>query len=192
MLTGGHFNVCFHFLLYRAFPCTKTDAAYGSVNGTAFADFSHSILCPCGADITEILIRESIVINGIRVTYKTAEGETVVAPMRGKASGRTGIMHLQKGERITGVTGVTCVQSLFERPNRYVTQLVFFSENEDGQRAVHGPYGRSSGLHDSCQLFAVNGMITSTFGRVLTVEGYSGLGAIGFYFEDSGPAKQST
>lgn len=126
------------------------------------------------------------------MTYKTAEGGTVVPPIHGRASGRTGTVRLEKGERLTGVTGVACSQALITQPNRYVTQLVFFSEKADGQRAVYGPYGRSSPLQDTCQMFAVNGRITSTFGRVLTMGGYTGVGAIGFYFEDTGLGRQST
>ena len=147
---------------------------------------------PCGVDITEIQIRHSIVIDSIHVKYKTVEEETIVAPIHGGGGGRMGIVHLADGERITGASGVVCVDSFLSLIDPYVSQLIFFSEKEDGEKKVHGPYGAVSRDQRYCKLFAVNGKINSIFGRVLNIRGYLGLGAIGFYFEDTGRASQST
>ena len=106
-------------------------------------------------------------------------------------------MHLGRGEWISGVAGIVCNKNILDNSYQYVAQLVFFSQKEGGRRAVYGPYGEASEELRMCRLFAVNGKITSSFGRVLSVEeptdlGYTGLGAIGFYFKDTGRVRQST
>jgi hypothetical protein len=171
--------------------CSQTDVAFGSRSGAAFTDFNGSTSCPCGEDIREIRISHSIIIDAIQVTYRTVDGEIVSEPKRGGGGGREDVVRLAKGEWLTGVTGVECTDIAVSYLNRYVMQMVFFSEKEDGERAVYGPYGKPSPLHESCRIFAVNGRITSIFGRVLTEKGYTGLGAIGFYYEDVGKGRQS-
>lgn len=98
------------------------------------------------------------------------------------------IVLLEEGEQITGVSGVMCLDAFLSQTERYVSQLIFYSEKEDGEKKVHGPYGAVSKDQNYCRLFAVNGKITSIFGKVLNI----GLGAIGFYYEDTGRAIQTT
>jgi hypothetical protein len=83
---------------------------------------------------------------------------------------------------------MTCT-STSRRNNRYVAQLVFLSEKEDGQEVVYGPYG--SGRGSNCRIFAVNGKINSIFGKVVTTP-FRALGAIGFHFEDESGARQNS
>ena len=74
-------------------------------------------------------------------------------------------------------------------------KLVFFAEKEDGQKTAYGPYGTGINYtHNNCSMFAVNGKITSIFGRVVTsdITGLIGLGAIEFYFEDESRGRQET
>ena len=139
-------------------------------------------------DITEISVFAlgGNVLTAIQVTYKTLDGVVITGPRHGGSGGTQAVLSLEDGERITGATGMICdvVSTAF------VHQLVFFSEKADGQKSVHGPYGL--GVGTNCFPFAVNAKIDSIFGRVTTRGNFVGLGAIGYYYEDTGSAPQST
>jgi hypothetical protein len=179
-------NVCL-LLMCRALGCSNTGVAYGSTTGTAFADFTGTNPWPCGVDIREVRIWTGTLVDAIQVTYRTFDNTVMLKPRRGGGGGRERVLRLQEGERITGATGMTCTH----RNNKYIIQLVFLSEKEDGQKAVYGPYGVGHSSYTNCTLFAVNGKINSIFGKVVTT-GFPALGAIGFYFEDESRARQNS
>lgn len=162
--------------LYRAIVC-KSTRMYGR-NGATFADFGTN---RCGVDIKQITIRHGSIIDAVQVIYKSETKNQILKPRRGGRGGRVSKIVLQNGERITGAIGMAC--------RNYITQLIFFSEGEDGQRKVYGPYGAAS--QSNCKVFAVNGKINSIFGK-LPKRGFPGLGAIGFYYEDESKGKQSS
>lgn len=169
----------------RAIRCSSS-SAYGTTAGTAFADFGGTNPGPCGVDVRQFRIFHSSIINSIRVLYDV-EGSAVLRPAWGGTAGTPIVVDLEAGEKITGATGMTCVRSDAGN-NRYLTQLVFFSEKQDGQKVVYGPYGTGSTNDQSCSLFAVNGKINSIFGREYNrnrpAGSFRGIGAIGFNFED--------
>lgn len=150
---------------------------YGS-NGATFVDFGTGY---CGVDIRQIRIRHGYLIDAIQVTYKSETRRRIPKPRRGGRGGRLSVITLRGDERITGAMGMICPH--------YVTQLVFFSENGDGQRKVYGPYGVGSGRH--CKVFAVNGKVNSIFGK-LPKKGFPALSAIGFFYEDESKGAQNT
>lgn len=183
--------------MHRALGCESTSVAYGSTYGTAFADFAGTHPWPCGVDITEITIWHNWAVDAIQVNYKTVDQRRILKPKRGGGGGAGGtggiryttVIFVRTGERLTGVTGMVC-----SYPNRrytgvYVRQLVFLLEKQDGQKVAYGPYGAQSATHTHCRVFAVNGKISSIFGRVTDINLYPNptvtvLGAIGFYYED--------
>jgi hypothetical protein len=168
----------------RALGCSSTGVAYGSTAGTAFADFTGTNPWPCGVDIREVRIRSVTLVDSIQVTYRTFDNRIMLKPQRGGGGGYERVLRLQEGERITGATGMTCNRG-------YVVQLVFFSEKEDGQKVVYGPYGVGLATYNNCVVFAVNGRINSIFGKMVDV-GFPALGALGFYFEDESRARQNS
>lgn len=193
----------------RSVSCARTPG-YGGFHGNPFTDFpcddprrpSNPFIespgispGPCGVDIVEIRMNHSAGINSIQVTYRDADGDLVTKPRRGQDGGQESIISLEAGERITGVAGIICTRIIFDLP----IQLVFFSEKEDGRKVVYGPYGGGDDVPISspCRLFAVNGKITSIFGRAL-IAGVTGHGNvhfvdnIGFYYEDESLTSQHT
>ena len=171
--------------------CADTGVAYGSTRGTAFADFTGTNPWPCGVDITDMRIRRGTIIDAIQVTYKTVDGRIISGERRGGSGGSEELIRLEEGERITGATGTVCNSYI---TGRFVTQLAFFAEKQDGQKVVYGPYGTGYSSDRSCKIFAINGKINSIFGRILTPSGgsFTGLGAIGFYYEDESRGMQNT
>ena len=128
------------------------------------------------------------------MTYKTVDQVIIHGQNRGGQGGRTNFIRLDTGERITGVTGTVCTQTL-DFPGTAVRQLIFFAQKQDGQRVVYGPYGEVSQpqFPAACRVFAVNGKINSIFGRTLAFRpGITGLAAIGFYYEDESRGSQNT
>lgn len=196
-LCVNYYSTChFSYLQYcehkicRALGCVKTSVAYGGTfGGKTFTDFPGTDPWPCGVDITEIRIYHHNIINGIQVTYRTVDGESVQKPRRGRAAGRVSVVRLETGERITGVMGVVCRKTVI---SMFVTQLAFFSEKEDGQKVAYGPYGAGRLLMPPCKLFAVNGKVNSIFGRVSSSGTITGLAAIGFFYEDESRSIQDT
>ena len=162
--------------------------AYGSSNGTAFADFNGTRPWPCGVDIVEIRISAGAMIDSIQVKYKTVDNTIIQGESRGGIGGNERVIRLQDGERITGVAGVVCTKAPH---GTHVNQLLFFSQRQDGQKLTYGPYGYAL-TSWMCRIFAVNGKINSIFGRVRNVYGsIVGLGAIGFYYEDESRSSQN-
>ena len=184
-------------LLFRALGCADTQVAYGSTTGTAFSDFTGTNPWPCGVDITDIRIRSGNIVDAIQVTYKTVDGRIISGERRGGNGGREDLIRLDDGERITGATGMVCNNYIIQGGvdnGRFVTQLAFFSEKHDGQKVVYGPYGSGFDRDRNCTTFAVNGKINSIFGRILTANRglFTGLGSIGFYYEDESRGMQNT
>ena len=177
----------------RALGCGVT-VAYGMPNGTAFSDFTGSNPWPCGVDIRSIRIRHGRIIDAIQVTYKSYDQNIIHKPRRGGLGGTESLIYLTNGERITGVTGTICNEPYLRLNGPHVRQLVFFSEKADGQKMVYGPYGyvTSTSTPNACRVFAVNGKITSIFGREARNLSFTVLGAIGFYYEDESQLSQST
>ena len=110
------------------------------------------------------------------------EGSCEIQEEEIASGGRCNIIRLQEGERITGVAGATCTSPAY-RNLRFVMQLTFSAQKADGQKVVYGPFGTGN-VGSNCRLFAVNGKITSIFGRLQhSNDNFVGLGAIGFYFQ---------
>ena len=171
--------------------------AYGSTVGPAFSDFTTTQPWPCGVDITEIRVRHGSLIDALQMTYRTIDQQVIYRPWRGGPGGRESIIALSPGERITGVIGTICTQD-HQFPGTSVRQLIFLAQKVDGQKVVYGPYGDESrkAFPSACRAFAVNGKINSIFGRVTDyvrpANTLTGLGAIGFYYEDESRASQNT
>ena len=173
--------------------CAQTRVAYGSNTGAAFSDFNTTNPWPCGVDITELRIRHGHLIDSIQLTYKTVDQFIIIGPQRGGQGGRESFVRLDQGERITGVSGTVCTQTR-DFPGTGVRQLIFFSRKADGQRVLYGPYGKVSQpqFPAACRMFAVNGKINSIYGRVVAFRhDVTGLGAIGFYYEDESRVSQN-
>ena len=145
-------------------------------------------------DIRSIRIRHGSLIDAIQVTYKSYDQNIIHKPRRGGLGGTESLIHLTNGERITGVTGTICNEPRLRLNGPHVRQLVFFSEKADGQKVVYGPYGLATYTlyPNTCRVFAVNGKLTSIFGREARHLSFTALGAIGFYYEDESRLSQST
>ena len=103
-------------------------------------------------------------INSIQVTYLLAGGSEVSTARHGDSAGSRVLIRLGDNERIGSVEGSS--------KNNSISHLIFTSENERGNKMVHGPYGQTG--QDK---FAVEGYI-------LGLKGFSNnsVNGIGVYY----------
>lgn len=141
---------------------------YGGRGGSYFQD-------PCHPAIKRIDIgdhndhNEAKIIRYIRVTYKNANNQDVMAPLHGGSHDT--VLHrinLAEGEHIIAVIGRHTTDYAAGR----IHQLGFLTRSPSGARQVFGPYGGDKG-----NLFVINASVVSFFGR----SGGS-LDALGFFY----------
>ena len=132
------------------------------------------------------------VIDAIKLEYASKDEQAISKPKRGGSEGRISIIELEKGERVTGTAGMICKEMSGFFQGTHVRQITFFTEKENGEKITYGPYGRRSFIEhrSSCRMFALNGMITSIYGRVAHLESVGPyhdstvLTGIGFYYTE--------
>ena len=148
---------------------------YGGEGGDSFSD-----QLPDGSRICEVLIRHGEYVDGIRISWETADGTRVDGPYHGGGGGNEDSFTLEPGETIQVIGGAS---------GDYVDRLGF----ETSLGRSYGPYGGDGGNpfeenfgptpnpldHDATVL--VNHPLVGIYGRSGDL-----LDAIGFLIDDFG------
>ena len=132
-------------LLNNTVRPTTTSRCYGYCAGLEWDDLADTCDRIIGIRAIEIYY-DHRQVNSIRVAYLLAGGSVVSAARHGHSVGSKFVIRLGKNESIKVVEGSS-------RDN-FIGHLTFTSENERGNKTVHGPYGQPGQ-----ERFAVNGYI---------------------------------
>ena len=151
-------------LLNNTVRPTAVSTCYGYCSGSEWDDVIDTCERIVGISVIEIYY-DYRQINSIQVSYLLAGGSEVTAARHGdSATGSRVLIRLGDKERIEGVEG--------SNRNNSISHLTFTTENERGNKTVHGPYGQTGQ-----ERFAVNGYI-------LGLKGFSdnSVNGIGVYY----------
>ena len=145
-------KVCQKVMLNNTVRPTIASRCYGYCAGLEWDDLADTCDRVVGIRAIKIFYDDRQ-INSIQVTYILASGSVeaggpaeVSAARHGDSSGSGILIRLGDKERFIGVEGSS-------RDN-FISHLTFTSENERGNKTVHGPYGQPGQ-----ERFAVNGYI---------------------------------
>ncbi len=124
---------------------------YGGGGGGAFVELFES----CNAEVKRIYIRSGRVIDAIRVTYQTPNGQQIRGGYHGGNGGGVHTINIDVdgGERIIGVFG---------RWGRLVDRLGFVTNKGN----IFGPYGECGGGPFTVSRCKLRGILGRSGGRV--------------------------
>jgi jacalin-like lectin domain-containing protein len=137
---------------------TATVGPFGGGGGTAFQDPGP---VPDLSRITRITVRSGTLIDSIATTYLLPDGSSQTFSHGGTGGTATDI-HFNPGEQIIAVVG---------RSGDLLDNIAFLTEDPQGVRRTHGPYGGTGGTQ-----FIVNQDVNGFFGRSGTL-----IDQIGFF-----------
>ena len=150
-------------LLNNTVRPTTASRCYGYCAGLEWDDLADTCDRIIGIRAIEIYY-DHHQVNSIQVSYLLAGGSEVSAARHGHSAGSRVLIRLGNNESIKVVEGSS--------RNNSISHLTFTSENERGNKTVHGPYGQTGQ-----ERFAVNGYI-------LGLKGFSNnsVNGIGVYY----------
>ena len=141
----------------RPCACSTTIGSYGGRQGTAFVDVTTN---PCDVKITDIWVREALIVDAIQVQYNFSDGRLQTMPNRGGDGGhRFTHISVPQGGKIMGIFGGITTRTSY---GTVITQLRILVLDNEEHLQIYGPFG--SVMSNGASTFAVYGNIKSIFG----------------------------
>jgi hypothetical protein len=133
-----------------AIGCYLSTATLGPFGGPGGSPFQDPGPIPDLSRITRITIRSGSLIDAIATTYLLPDGSSQTFSHGGTGGTATDI-YFNPGEQIIAIVGSS---------GTYLDNIAFLTEDPQGVRRTHGPYGGDGGTQ-----FIVNQKVNGFFGR---------------------------